>query len=258
MRARLSIKIPSSSERSIEAKVRKAYERAIAGAARPKIAAIVFSRAAAAADKLAPDFSARYKAALRAKGAIDVSEKAVTITVTDPVVKAVERGSKAFDMKPKLLARGRASKSGGVYFDVVLRHKPGSVPQAMRTAGRRAARSFGGVGEVRMTMKTEGRSFTRSLNRGPISQALGVGPRKQQVQHKRGIHDDLVRRSARTRGGGMSVRYTTIRRVSSRSAATSWWHPGFKARRALDGVLPGAKREIAAAIRDAVSATRSD
>ncbi len=189
---------------------------------------------------------------------MEVTEKAVTITITDPVVKAVERGSEAFDMKPQLLMKGKASKSGGVYADVKLKHAAGTIPQAMRTAGRRAARSFGGSGEVRMTGKTEGRSFTRSLNRGPISQALGAGPRKQEVRHKRGIHDDLIRRSRRTVGGGMKVGYTTIRRVSSRSAATSWWHPGFRARRVLDDVLPEARREIAAIIREAIAGNRRE
>lgn len=253
MLVKLSIKIPSGSERGVAGKVRSAYARAVAGAAGSRIAALVVDRGSAAADKLAPDFAPRYKAALRARGAVEVTEKAVTITITDPVVKAVERGSEAFDMKPKLLARGKAAKGGGVYADVVIRHKAGSVPQAMRTAGRRAARSFGGSGEVRMTGKTEGRSFTRLLNKGPISQALGVGPRKQPVRHKRGVHDDLIRRSRRTGGGGMKVSYATIRRVSSRSAATSWWHPGFKARRVLDEVLPGARREIAAIIREAIA-----
>lgn len=255
MRIKLSIRIPSSSGRAVAAKAAALVRRAVIGAARPRIASLVVDRAGAAADKLVPDFAPRYKAALRAPDAVTVTEKAVTITVTDPVVVAVERGSKAFDMKPKLLARGKMSKSGSVYVDVPIRHKPGSVPQAMRTAMRRAA---GGVpGEVRLLAKTPGASFTRSLNRGSIAQALGIGPRKQAVQHKRGIHDDVIRRTHRTGGGGWSASYTTIRRISSRSAASAWWHPGFKARRALDGVLPGAKREIAAIIRDAVANTRS-
>lgn len=256
MLVKLSIKIPSSSGRVVAAKAVAAFRRAIAGAARPRIAALVAERAAAASDKLVPEFAPRYKAALRAPDAVMVTEKAVTITVVDPVVVAVERGSKAFDMKPKLLARGKMSKSGSVYVDVPIKHKPGSVPQAMRTAMRRAA--GGTPGEVRLKAKTPGASFTRLLNRGAIAQALGIGPKKQAVQHKRGVHDDVIRRTRRTSGGGWSASYTTIRRISSRSAASSWWYPGFKARRALDGVLPGAKREIAAIIRETVAAERSE
>lgn len=236
-------------------KVTGTYENAFREA-RSRITSLVVDRASAVADKLVPDFASRYKTALRARDVVAVTNKAVTITITDPVVVAVERGAGSFDMKAKLLARGKPSKGGGVYVDVPIRHKPGTVPQAIRTAGRRAARSFGGVGEVRMSMKTEGKSFTRALHRGPISQALGVGPKKQAVQHKRGIHDDVIRKSAVSRKGGWSVSYMTVRRISSRSSPSSWHHPGFKARRALDGVLPGAKREIASIIRDSFSSAK--
>lgn len=256
MRVKLSIKIPSSSGRIVAAKVTDAYARALAGA-QARITALVVDRGSVAADKLAPGFAPRYKAALRARGAVDVTTKAVTITVTDPVVKAVERGAESFDMKAKLLAHGKVSKSGGVYVDVPIRHKAGSVPQAIRTAARRAAaKTSGVVGEVRVSRKTPGRSFTRELHRGPASQALGIGPKRQEVQHKRGIHDDLIRKSSRTGGGGWSASYTTVRRISSRSSPTSWHHPGFKAHRVLDGVLPGARREIAGIIRDALSSAK--
>ncbi len=252
MKVKLSVKIPSSSGRVLLAKATAAYRRAV-DVARPRVTALVVDRAAAAADKLAPDFAPRYKAALRKPGAVIVTAKEVTITISDPVVVAVERGAQAFDMKAKLLARGKPAKGGGVYVDVPIRHKAGSVPQAMRTAARRAARTFGGIGELRMPAKTQGKSFTRVLHRGPISQALGVGPKKQDVKHKRGVRDDLIRKSSRRSTGSISVRYTTVRRISSNSLASSWWHPGFKARRALDDVLSGAKREIAAIIRDAVA-----
>jgi hypothetical protein len=256
MLVKLSIKIPSNSGRTIAAKVTAAFRRAVSGEAGRRITTLVQDRASDAADKLVPDFAPRYKAALRKPGAVTVTEKEVAIAISDPIVAAVERGAPAFDMKAKLLARGKTSKSGGVYVDVPIGHKARSVPQAMRTAMRRAA---GGVpGEVRLKGKTEGKSFTRLLNRGKISQALGVGPKKQAVKHKRGIHDDIVRRSSRTSGGGWSASYTTFRRISSRSAGSSWWHPGFKARRALDDVLPDAKRDIAVIIRDAVATTRSE
>lgn len=256
MMFKLRVKVPSSVGRVLADKAAKAYRRAVVGAAAPRIVALVVDRAGTAADKLVPDFAPRYKAALRKPGAVTVTEKEVAIAVSDPVVVAVERGAAGFDMKQKLLARGKPAKGGGVYVDVPLRHKAGSVPQATRTAMRRAA---GGVpGEVRLPARTEGRSFTRQLHRGPVSQALGVGPRKQEVRHKRGVRDDLVRKTKRTGGGGWSARYATVRRISSKSAGSSWWHPGFKARRALDGVLPGARREIAGIIRDAVAATRSE
>jgi hypothetical protein len=181
----------------------------------------------------------------------------VTITITDPVVVAVERGARSFDMKAKLLARGKPAKGGGVYVDVPFRHQAGSVPQAIRTAARRAARDLPSPATVRVRATTPGKVFTRSLQPGPISRALGVGVRMQEVRHRRGIHDDIVRRSTKTAAGGTRASYTTVRRISSRSPESSWHHPGFKARRALDDVLPKAKREIAEIIRDAMSSARS-
>jgi hypothetical protein len=255
-RVKISARLPSSLASVVSAKVRAAVSRALAGPARARIAALVVARGGAAADKLAPDFAGRYRRELRRRGAVEVTDKAVTITVTDPLVRAVERGVQGFDMKPALLSRGKVGRGGAVYADVPLRHKAGSVPQAVRTAGRRAARAFDGVGTLRMPARTEGRVFTREVHRGPISQALGVGPRTQAIRHARGVRDDLIRTSVRRSRTTVSVRYTTIRRVSSRSPASSWWHPGFRARRVLDDVLPGGRREIAAIIREAISSQR--
>lgn len=252
MRVRLSIRIPSSSAATLAAKVGGAYARA-ASAARSKVAALVEGRVSAAAGAIGPGFASRYRAAMRAPGAVEVTDKAVTVTVSDPIVAGMERGAQAYDMKPKLLARGKVAKSGGVYVDIAFRHKPGSVPQAMRTAGRRAARSFGGVGELRMAAKTEGRSFTRMLNRGPAVQAFGLGPARQKVKHKRGVHDDLIRTSTRKSSGAVSVRYTTIRRVSSRSDSSAWWNPGFKARHVIRDALAKSKQDIAAIIRESIA-----
>lgn len=254
MRVRLSIKIPSSSGSALAAKVTSALRTAVIDSARARIVSLVVDRASAAADKLAPDFAPRYKAALRARDAVVVTEKEVSIAVSDPVVRAVERGASAYDMKAKLLARGKPSKGGGVYVDVPIRHKPGSVPQAIRTAGRRLAQQVRGPSVVRVQGATPGKTFTRELNRGPISRALGIGPKMQEVRHKRGIHDDMLRTSTRGRRGKMSVEYTTIRRLSSRSAESSWHHPGFKPRKVLDDVLPKAKEDIARLIREAMAA----
>jgi len=255
MRVKLSTRVPSSSGGVLARKASAAFAAAVASAG-PRVAAIVRDRAATAVGKLAPEFARRYKAALAAPGAVTLTEKAVTIETADPVVVVVERGRQGWDMKPALLAHGKPSKDGGMYVDIPMTHKPGSVPQATRTAGRRAARSIGGVGTVRLPRTTPGRSFERAVHRGSLAQALGIGPKRQSVQHKRGVHDDVIRRSRRGPGGGTLVRYTTIRRISTRSPASAWWHPGFKARRVLDDVLPGARRDIAAALRAAVTEVR--
>lgn len=253
MKVKLSVKVPAGAGSVFSGKAASAVRRALSGPARDRIAAVVRDRVAAVADKDAPGIAGRYRAALRSRAAVDVTGKAVVITVDDPLVVASERGAASFDMKAKLLARGKPAKGGGVYVDVPLRHEAGSVPQAIRTAARRAARSIGGVGSIRVAATTPGRSFTRILNRGPVAQALGAGPRAQQVAHKRGIHDDIIRRSRRGPGGGISARYTTIRRLSSRSPAEAWVHPGFKARHIIRAALLASRSEVAAIIREEVS-----
>lgn len=256
MRVKLSIKIPSSSGSVLASRVTSAFRAAIERA-RPRIVALVVDRASAAVDKLVPEFAPRYKAALRARDAVVVTDREITIKIADPVVSAVELGAAAFDMKPKLLARGKTSKSGGVYVDVPIQHKPGSVPQAIRTAGRRLARTIPDSPTVRLRATTPGKSFTRELHRGPISRALGIGPRKQEVKHKRGIYDDVIRTSSTRRYRGSSVSYTTVRRVSSNSSPSSWFHPGFKPRKALDYVLPKAREDIAKIISESMSSKSS-
>ena len=256
MRLKLSIKIPSSSKGVVTTKVVRSFNRALA-VARTRIVPLVVDRARALVDKEAPAMADRYKKVLSEPRTVEVTDKDVTLNVTDPLVLAVDRGSKAFDLKKKLLAHAKkSSKKGGPYIDVAFQHKAGSVPKNIRAAASRASKSAGGAAEVRVEMKTPGKSFTRVLQRGSIGQSLGLKAKKQQVQHKRGIHDDVMRKSTKT-GKRSSTSYTTIRRISARSAATSWWHPGFKAARVLDKVLPSVKRDIAVIIREAFSTVRS-
>ena len=258
MRLRLSIKIPSSSNGVVSSKVSRAAGRALS-IARGRIVPLVVDRAQALVTKEAPAMVNRYVKALAAPNAVVVTDKDVTINITDPLVLGVERGTKAFDLKAKLLAHAtKSSKKGGPYIDVPFTHKAGTVPTKIRAAASRAAKSAGGAAEVRLSMKTEGKSFTRQLQRGRIGQALGLKAKKQEVKHKRGVHDDMIRSSASKGGGGRSsVSYTTIRRVSMRSSSTAWWHPGFKAARVLDKVLPSVKRDISSIIRDAFFVVRS-
>lgn len=256
MRLKLSIKIPSSSNAAVSAKMARSTARALS-IARNRIIPLVIDRANTVVDKQAPAMAGRYKKAIAAPGAIEVTDKAVTLTITDPLVLAVEKGTKAFDLKAKLLAHAtKSSKTGGPYIDVPFTHKAGEVPAKLRKAASTAAKSAGNSAEVRLSMKTEGKSFTRQLQRGRIGQALGLSPKKQKVQHKQGVHDDLIRSATKT-GSKSSVSYTTVRRISAMSAATSWWHPGFKAAHVLDKVLSSVKRDVAAIIRDAFKTVRS-
>jgi len=250
---RFSLSIPSS---VVASKATKTAKRAL-DIARQRIVPLVVERASAAADKKAPDFAPRYRAAVRSSRAVEVTDKAVTITINDPVVKAVEYGAKAFDMKPKLLARAtKTSKSGSAYVDVKISHDKYSIPYETRMPMLHAGIRAGSTAKVRSTTKTEGKMFTRQLHRGAIGNALGLSPKKQKVKHKRGFHDDLIRSSRSVRGKPV-VSYSTFRRLSARSPASAWWHPGFKPRRVLESVLPDARREIAGIIRDSLSMVRS-
>lgn len=221
--------------------------------ARTRVVPLVVDRALQLVQKQSPDMEQRYKKALSARGAVEITDKGIVINVTDPLVLANEKGSKAFDMKPKLLARAKkSSKGGGAYVDVVFRHKSSEIPAAVRNKMAKASKMSGG-GDVTHVSNTPGKSFTRQLQRGGIGQRLGLKPKKQQVQHQRGIHDDLMRKA---KPGSRSGSYMTIRRVSTNSAASSWWHPGFKAQRIIEKVLPSIKRDVSAILRDAIIQAR--
>jgi len=118
------------------------------------------------------------------------------------------------------------SRAGQPYVDVPFRHgteqgstrlqgMPRDVHNAMQSAVRGAQAA--GLDRARLNQVTPGRAFTRNLR-------LGGQKVPTQVQHKRGIYDDMIR-TAVSGGGGQ---YRTIRRISANSAPTSWWHPGFK------------------------------
>lgn len=213
---------------------------------------LVIERGVAAAEKKFKTMAPRYKRELNKPGVVQVDPSGMTIKITDPVVVALERGMKAFDMKSKLLAKGKTGKDGSRYIDIPFEHKASSIPTAARQKLREASLSAGGA-PARLAQKTIGRAFTRQLQRAPSGQAVLRPPRRQGVWHKRGAHDDLVRKSS-ARGGAS---YSTIRRISSRSAQSAWWHPGFKAARIIDGVLPSVRGEVVAIVRQAFSTARS-
>lgn len=255
MKIKLSVKIPTTSMSSITMKVQRSYSKALKIATQ-RIVPLVVDRAQQMIDAASPPMAGRYKKAVAEPRAVQVDEKGVTLTITDPLVLAVEKGTKGFDMKQKLLAHAKkSSKKGGAYIDIPFKHKASEVPTKMKAAMARAAKKADNAADVRASMRTPGKAFTRQLQRGALGQALRMSPKKQQVQHKRGVHDDMHRSATKT-GSRSSVSYTTIRRISANSASTSWWHPGFKAAKVLDKVLPSVKRDVAAIIRDAFATVR--
>lgn len=246
MRLRLSIRTPSLAE-AIAKQAKSKVMRAVA-AARPKIQALVVDRGTQLIEKKLKMMKGRYQAALAAPGAIEVDDKGITLVVKDPLVLAYDGGRAAYDLKSRLLAHAkRFSKKGEPYVDIPFRHAAADVPRGIKNKAARIA-SRTGSDTVRVPQKTPGEGFVRKLQRGKLAQSLGLAPRKQKVEHKRGKYDDTIRTTNR----GAAARYTTIRRISARSSPTSWWHPGFKAANVLERILPSLKKDIIAIVRDSL------
>lgn len=260
-----SIKIPSHAASAIGAKLRPAVERATK-AAMPRVAALVIDHVSIEADKKLQTTAGQFKAAFQQPGAVTLTDTGVAIAFTDPFALALEKGFQAFDIKAKMLAKARKfTKGGSPYVDVPFQHAavgesrmqalPAEVRFAMNTAVARAqteARKAGATREevatqtVRLPRKTPGRKFTRTL-------MFGSSAVETSVEHKRGIHDDLLRTAVMGSKRAISS-YKTIRRISANSAATSWWHPGFKGVGVFVTIIPRLRREIEAIIRDAYRA----
>lgn len=197
MPPRITIKVPSQLVRSkLTGKVMRAANRAVQNAT-PRLRAALGSIVSEEADR--GQGSERYTRELQKPDAIKVSSTDVTIVIQDPLLRAIEQGADGFDIKTKMLARARSSKRGGYYVDIPFLHDA--------TTGKAALGSAA----------TPGRSFTKTVR-------ARTGNRRVRVQHSRGITDNMRRR-------GNS--YVTIRRISSRSPASSWMHPGFRGRRVL-------------------------
>lgn len=147
-----------------------------------------------------------------------VTAGTITITFHDPVLRAIEFGVDAFDIKAKMLAKAvKTSKSGVAYVDVPFTHAASSVPKSIKAKLKNNSR---------LHMVTPGKAFTRTLH-------FKGGTQKQKVAHARGITDDIMKQ------GG---KYTTIRRISANSPPSSWWHPGFKGRMLLKKLDPRIQR----------------
>jgi len=225
--------------------LKPALDKAMADA-KPKIAALIIDRVEVQADKLLKRMAPRYKRGLSQPESIKITPQGVEITLKDPVAAIIEEGGTAYDIKKVMLARAtKFSKTGAPYIDVPFDHAAGEIPSGMKRAISRKA-SQGGTSTTRFPSKTPGRSFTRTLHK----RKLGVPfTSKQRVTHKQGVRDDLIRHSS----GGRNT-YQTIRRISSKSPPSSWWHPGFKGLKLFKKVVPPLKDDILNIVRDSLRA----
>lgn len=247
MRLKLSTKIPSLTSSPLLARLKPRLERAF-DLARPKIQALVVDRVALLADKELHTTAKKYVAAVQESGAVEVKLDAITIKVTKPEVIALDRGMSSFDMKRRLLAHARHfSKTGEPYVDIPFQHKASEVPAVIKQQAAARAKASG-MDTVRVPGRTSGKSFTKETHRVSV---FGMRTRSVNVEHKRGIHDDLIRHKAT---GARTARYVTIRRISGKSSPSSWLHPGFKGLRLLDKVLPMVRPDIVRVLRDSLRA----
>lgn len=228
--------------------LKPAFDKAMADA-KPKIAALIIDRVEAQAGKELRRMAPRYKIGLSQPGSIKITPEAVEVTLMDPVAAAIEGGASGFDLKRVMLSKTKkSSKTGIPYVDVPFSHQAGDIPSGMRKAISRKAAAEG-TSTTRLPSKSPGRKFTRTLHKQRVF-GVPFGTKRQKVAHKRGIHDDLTRHSA----GPRSASYQTIRRISAKSSASSWWHPGFKGLKLFKKVLPPIKADILDIVRDSLRA----
>lgn len=157
---------------------------------------------------------------------IHIEENALLIELESPA-REIELGYPARDMKPGLLnsANVKTSKDGSKYVDIPFSHKYSTFPEAIQSrVNRSIRRERASAAEqdrqeqnpLRVTRKLPGSEHTQSRRdkRGRTKDVT--------VSRKTSLWSDMIRTAAKA--GKAS--YETIRRVSSKSDAQSWWHPG--------------------------------
>lgn len=154
-------------------------------------------------------------------GAITASSDNLVISM-DGVLKGLEQGYSARDMKPELLASANAktAKDGSRYVDVPFRH---AMTENSRYQGMPAeikARVQSAVRAERATASSEGRDVRNPLR------VTGSLPATN-AKHATSIHSDMIRTSYSV-GKQDRASYETVRRVSSKSDPSAWRHPGFR------------------------------
>lgn len=202
----------------------------------PKMASYVVDRLTRIADDRLKTSANIYKQGLQQPGSVDVNEEGFNVRLVGEVPEALENGYDAFDIKVKMMqSPSRRQGLSGPYVDVPFRHgasekstrlqgMPADIKQRMQNAVRREQRAAKREGRSPGTVRLKGRS--------PGServQKLRFGAMTQEVvtRTKQGIYDDMFR-TQRKVGKRTQTQYKTIRRISARSAPTSWWHPGYE------------------------------
>lgn len=199
MRPKVTTKVPSRLSDAVAQKMKRAAEQVVKNAM-PKIRAAVAALVVEEGKRGAG--GDRYEREMDKDTAVKVEDGNLVVRFSDPVLIGIERGVDSFDIKAKMLAKaGKTSKSGGTYVDVPFKHTAAAAmvtPKPAPIVRRRTLRIHG------------------------VSKRITV-------RHKAGLLDDMI---------SVGKTHTTIRRISTKSATSSWWHPGFRGRHVLKTVTP--------------------
>lgn len=165
---------------------------------------------------LGPENARLYKQGLVVTAQQDPLE--VTAKMDNEVSEALEEGYPAFDIKQAMLSSGstKTAKDGSQYVDVPFSHSAASIPRGIKGALDRAA------------------AGSRS---GGIQARLEPG-RVHPSVHTAGM--------VKTKRDG----YKTFRRISSKSPAQSWIHPGYAGIHAARMLVHDITEQVMRMVRD--------
>jgi hypothetical protein len=220
---RVKVKIHSRLRQRLAGQVRDALATTVT-----RMVPVVVTALSRVADAKLHRTAKLYKAEL--PESITATSTGLKIELTG-VARDLEIGYPARDMKQEMLSspKAKTGADGGKYIDVPFRH----------ATNEKAVRYQGMPQEIKnrvmAAVKTERRSAAEEgrAERNPL-RVTGKLP-AQSPKHATSIHSDMMR-VARQAGSRVSSTYHTIRRLSSKSDAQAWWHPGFSGIRALRDV----------------------
>jgi hypothetical protein len=207
----------------------------------PKVTALIVDRASILADTRLNTMADLYKRELAAPSVVSVVGKQVHVKLQSTIAVALEEGASAFDIKAKMLAHATKFGKKGPYIDVPFDWGAGHgllKAKAMSDASRQALNQAATAAKINRSA-AGGRSFTRELRFGSTMVKTAVH------------HVAPLTQGMRRPNGPKSAKRLTIRRISAASAATSWWHPGFRGVHILRDVLTDVNLDLQAIITDA-------
>lgn len=173
--------------------------------------------------------SGEYARSIQAEWPVGDQPFAGRVFSTSPYAAALEYGTGDRDMKPALLASPKAhtSKSGGRYISIPFRHGvPGAESQPpMPVDIYRAAHALGRYAQTRDRLQGSRVVGGMTVAQRGWRSKLPVGGMPGSYTWRTGPYAGMVKA-----GMARHTQYLTFRTVSSNSAPSSWWYPGFAAR----------------------------